>query len=299
MDEETFERMVRSFASHGDRRRLLAVLAALPVGGMLSISGWDDAAAERPNQRLGRRTQQRNRKRRNNKNNNKNKNTKGGGGGNLGDPTCLPARNANDQPTDLQQAIDAASPFSNIVLCADVYLASNLSITKDVSLIGAGSDPNSQTRTLLTPSDETGSGSSGVLGVVSGNAFISNLMIGGANGDVPAIGIEGGSLTLANVQIGDNSAGGIVNLGGTLRLTQGTRVVGNGSDAEGGGILHRGGTTIVESGCLIQENKATDGGGIFDATAAAGDVQLGDSVIVSDNKPNNCSPAGSVHNCLN
>lgn len=300
MDEGTFDRMVRSLAGYRTRRRLMAVLAALPMGGLLNTSDWDDAAAERPNQRLGRRTQQRNRKQRNNnKKNRKNKNNNNGGGGNVGDPTCLPARNANDQPTDLQQAINAASPFSNIVLCADIYLASNLSITKDVSLIGAGSDQNSQTRTMLTASDETGSGSSGVLGVVSGNAFISNLVIGGANGDVPAIGIEGGSLTLANVLVGDNSAGGIVNLGGTLRLTQGTRVVGNGSDAEGGGILHRGGTTIVESGCLIQDNTATDGGGIFDATGAAGDVQLGDSLIVSFNKPNNCSPAGAVQNCNN
>jgi hypothetical protein len=62
-------------------------------------------------------------------------------------------------------------------------------------------------------------------------------------------------------------------------------------------ILHRGGTTTVESGCTIQGNTATDGGGIFDATATAGDVQLGDSLIVSDNKPNNCSPAGAVQNC--
>ncbi len=112
-------------------------------------------------------------------------------------------------------------------------------------------------------------------------------------------GSRGGSLTLANVLVGGNFAGGIVNLGGTLRLTQGTKVLGNGSDAEGGGILHRGGTTIVESGCLIQGNTATDGGGIFDATAAAGDVQLGDSFVVSDNKPNNCSPAGAVQNCDN
>jgi hypothetical protein len=303
MDERTFDRLVSSFASFRTRRRLLAVLAALPVGGLLNTNDWDDAAAERPNQRLGRRTQQRNRKQRNNKKNNKNNknngggggsNNNGGGGGNLGDPACLPARNANDQPTDLQQAINAASPFSNIVLCADFYLASNLSITKDVSLIGAGSNPSSQTQTVLTSSD-----GAGVFGVLSGNAFISNLVIGGANGDVPAIGIEGGSLTLANVRVGGNPAGGIVNLGGTLRLTQGSQVVGNGSDAEGGGILHRGGTTIVESGCLIQGNKATDGGGIFDATAATGDVQLGDSLIVSDNTPNNCSPAGTVQNCTN
>jgi hypothetical protein len=90
-----------------------------------------------------------------------------------------------------------------------------------------------------------------------------------------------------------------VNLGGTLHLTQGTQVNGNGSDAEGGGILHRGGSTTVDSGCQIQGNTATDGGGIFDATATAGDVQSGDALIVHGNTPNNCGPAGAVQNCDN
>jgi hypothetical protein len=312
MDEIAFDRIARELAGSTSRRRwLAAALTALPLGGMVVTLGEHEVAAEHPNQRLGRRTQRRNRKQRNQRqqNNNQNNNGGGGGGGNnnnggggggLGDSNCLPPfNNTTNQPTDLQQAINAASPFSNLVLCAGVFEAAGLQIKQDVSLIGAGSDPNSQSQTTLSGSPTFGGGTNtaGVLGVLSGNAFISNLQIVGANGNVPAIGIEGGSLTLANVFVGGNTAGGIVNLGGTLRLTQGTQVVGNGSDAEGGGILHRGGTTIVESGCLIQVNKATDGGGIFDATATTGDVQLGDSLIVTGNTPNNCSPAGAVQNC--
>jgi hypothetical protein len=293
----------------------VSLLLALPLGGVLTSLGEDEAAAQqRPIDRVRQRTPQRNRKQRNhnnktnntNNNNNKknNKNNNGGGGrGNLGAGNCLPPT-TNDQPTDLQQAINTANPFANLVLCGGVFLAAGLRITQDVSLIGAGT--TGDTPTLLSgssdpfgPNGPNGTNTSGVLGVVSGNVFISNLVITGANGDVPAIGLEGGSLTLAAVRVGGNPAGGIVNLGGTLRLTQGTRVVGNGSDAEGGGILHRGGTTTVESGCTIQGNTATDGGGIFDATATTGDVQLGDSLIVRDNKPNNCSPAGAVQNCNN
>jgi hypothetical protein len=62
--------------------------------------------------------------------------------------------------------------------------------------------------------------------------------------------------------------------------------------------LHRGGTTTVASGCLIQNNKATDGGGIYDDTGATGDIQLADTFIVANNTPNNCSPVDTIQNCI-
>lgn len=308
MNSSTFDTLTRSIMTVSSRRRMLAQLvAALPTAGALTaLLDGPEASAAHPVERIQRRRahhRKRARRRQDQQhdqqtsdngggNNGNGGNNNGGGGGNLGDSDCLQPF-VNYQPTNLQQAINNANPFGNLVLCAGEFQAPGLSISKNLSLIGSGSSPDSQSRTVLI-----GASASGVLGISSGNVFISNLAISGANGDIPAIGIEAGSVTLAAVVVEGNTAGGIVNLGGTLRLTQGTQVLGNGSDAEGGGILHRGGTTIVETGCSIRGNRATDGGGIFDATATAGDVQLEDTLIVTENTPNNCSPAGTVPNCL-
>jgi hypothetical protein len=302
MDPRHFDSLVRACAGERTRRRLVAALAALPLAGGLAGLTLERVEAESPRDRIRRRKdanrrRRRNRKRQNNKNNNHgNKNN--GGGGKLGDSKCVPPT-TNQQPTNLQQIINNASPFANIVLCAGEFAAAGLRITKDVSLIGAGI--TGQSTTSLFGADPFGGGgtnTSGILGIVSGNVFISNLGIFGANGDVPAIGIEGGTVTLAGVMVANNSAGGIENLGGTLHLTQNTQVIGTGSDAEGGGIMHRGGTTTVASGCIIQNNTATDGGGIFDATGDPASIQLADTLIVNNNTPNNCSPEGTIQNCI-
>lgn len=300
MDPRHFDSLVRACAGERTRRRLIAALAALPLAGGLAGLAPGGVEAENPRDHIKRRQDANRRRRRNRKHHNHKNNGKkhNGGGGKLGAGNCVPPT-TNEQPTNLQQIIDNASPFANIILCEGEFFADGLRITKDVSLIGAGT--TGQTSTALLGSNAFGGGgtnTSGILGIVSGNVFISNLEISGANGDVPAIGIEGGTVTLAGVLVGNNSAGGIENLGGTLHLTQGTQVVDNGSDGEGGGIMHRGGTTTVASGCIIQRNTATDGGGIFDATGVAGDVQLADTFIVTENTPNNCSPAGTIQNCI-
>jgi hypothetical protein len=90
MDPFHFDALARSFATAGTRRRLLAVLAALPLGGTLLALEDDEVAAEHPRDRMKRRNQQRKRKQRNNKNNNKknknkNNNKKNGG---LGGSQC-------------------------------------------------------------------------------------------------------------------------------------------------------------------------------------------------------------------
>src|SRR5215212_4196833 len=61
MDPSAFDALIRAFASGGTRRRLLRLVTALPFGGALLV-GEDAAGAERPHERLGRRTRQRNRK---------------------------------------------------------------------------------------------------------------------------------------------------------------------------------------------------------------------------------------------
>jgi hypothetical protein len=62
MDPSTFDTLTRAIAHTGTRRRLVALLAALPLDGLLTGMARNDAAAERPVDRLHRRTQPRNRK---------------------------------------------------------------------------------------------------------------------------------------------------------------------------------------------------------------------------------------------
>lgn len=88
MDPERFDALSRVLSKVGGRRGVMALLASLPLGGALTTLGQDEAAAERPNNRLQRRTRRRNQKQRNNKNNKNNnkKNNKQNGG--LGGSQC-------------------------------------------------------------------------------------------------------------------------------------------------------------------------------------------------------------------
>ena len=84
MDGSQFDTLARAFATTGTRRWLVRLVAALPLGGALTTLGQDEAAAERPHERLARRTQQRNRKQRTQRQQNQNQNNNNGGGGNGG-----------------------------------------------------------------------------------------------------------------------------------------------------------------------------------------------------------------------
>jgi hypothetical protein len=106
MDGSHVDTLARAIAQRGTRRWLVRLVATLPLGGALTTRSADEAAAERPIDRLQRRTPQRNRQQRNtrkhnnNQNNNQNNNNGGGGGGGNGgqggtcdcpgDLTCLP-----------------------------------------------------------------------------------------------------------------------------------------------------------------------------------------------------------------
>ena len=95
MDPSAFDTLVRAIARSGTRRRLLA---GLPLLGTLAVVGEDEAAAQRPLDRVQQRTARRNRKQRNtnqhnktnNNNDDKDNNKNGGGGGGLRTPnaTC-------------------------------------------------------------------------------------------------------------------------------------------------------------------------------------------------------------------
>ena len=76
MDPSAFDTVARSIAQRGTRRGLVRLVASLPLVGFLAKVGAEEAAAERPIDRLRRRTPQRNRKQRNKNNNQNNNNNK-------------------------------------------------------------------------------------------------------------------------------------------------------------------------------------------------------------------------------
>jgi hypothetical protein len=74
MDANRFDVLSRQLSTLDTRRGLLRLLTALPLAGALAaIRGAEEAAAERPLDRVQRRTPQRNRKQRNNNNNQRNR----------------------------------------------------------------------------------------------------------------------------------------------------------------------------------------------------------------------------------
>src|SRR5215211_3639012 len=83
MNTNHFDHLTKTL-SMGTRRGLLHLGAALPLVGLLAALLGEESVAERPHERLGRRTQQRNRKQRNTQNNGNGNNSGGGGGGGNG-----------------------------------------------------------------------------------------------------------------------------------------------------------------------------------------------------------------------
>jgi hypothetical protein len=84
MDPSAFDTLVKAHAQRGTRRWLVRLVASLSLGGVLAVGEEAGSAAERPHERLARRTQQRNRKQRTQRQQNQNQNTNNGGGGNGG-----------------------------------------------------------------------------------------------------------------------------------------------------------------------------------------------------------------------
>ena len=131
-DPSAFDTLARAFATSGTRRRLVTLLAALPLGGALTTG--EEAAAQRPHKRLGRRTKQRNRQQRNRRRRNNNQNNNPGGGGGVGGANCTVCPTSGDCPhTSVQAAHDAANAGDTLTLCAGTY-TENVTISKPLIL---------------------------------------------------------------------------------------------------------------------------------------------------------------------
>ena len=92
MDPTRFDALARAITTSGTRRRFASLLGALSLGGWLTTTYADESAAERPHDRVKRRTKQHNRKQRNGRQRNDDQNSSGGNGGNggVGATNCSP-----------------------------------------------------------------------------------------------------------------------------------------------------------------------------------------------------------------
>jgi hypothetical protein len=211
----------------------------------------------------------------------------------------------------VQVAIDAATAGATIAICPGTY-AENLTIAKDVRLVGAGAgtDPRA---TIVR-----GTGATSVVKTKTANVVLQNLRITGGRGDGGGISNLGTTLKVIGCTVSENtdpgaSGGGIYNTG-HLDLIEST-VTANES-ASGGGIYTVGRNAILQlTNSVIRENTANDGGGMFvhdgaevrfDAASrvtgntakmagggafvstTAGRVSLVSSANVSSNTPTNC-----------
>jgi hypothetical protein len=161
----------------------------------------------------------------------------------------------------VQAAIDAAAPDDTLVLCAGDY-AGNVTIDRDLMLIGAGDDRLGQTRLM-------GTGGGSVVTITAETLVKLQLLR-----------ITGGDAT--------EDGGGIVNHG-TLTLN-GCTVSGNTADENGGGIYNASDGFANFTLCTIIQNEGKTGGGIYNN----GTLWLNDSDITANAAYN----GGGVYNGL-
>lgn len=190
----------------------------------------------------------------------------------------------------IQAAIDAADTGDIIAICPGAY-KQDLSIVKDVRLVGAGDGDGSNTTIVQ------GSGDGLVVAMTSSSVTLEHLRITGGLSEGLGGGInnDDGTLKLIGCTVSGNGAsfgGGIFN-SGTLELI-GCTISGNAASAGAGIYVSIDGTLTVDAASRITGNTASNtGGGIFNG----GTVTLASSAIVSGNTPNNCKGTHAVANC--
>jgi hypothetical protein len=339
MDPTAFDALARSFHAARSRRRLLSLLAALPLLGGLLIQVAEEAEGkdrrdqrERPHeeahqQRVGDAGKKKGKKKRKRKcaaagqtTSKKRKTccsglTKDASGRCAAPVVCSGLTPIGSSPTQgLQEAIDAAAAGSTLTLCAGTWhLTTTVRITKALTLVGAGAGQtilNGQGRVQVLETSHAPL--AGLTGVQLRDLTISNGR-GNTGGGILNVGL----LTLAGVSITGNTAniaggffnsgGGIHNLG-TLILGAGS-VIGGTTPAEantarfGGGIFNGViGTVTLQDGSRVTGNIATTNGGGIDNS---GTLTVAAQALVCNNTPlenpdDQCIGPGSITgNCPN
>jgi hypothetical protein len=197
--------------------------------------------------------------------------------------------------SNIQAAVDATDTGGAITIAAGTYDGS-VTISKDVTLIGAGADLTTITQsarsvdTIFTP------GSGSVITITSdASVTIRDITVSGGfefvctpTGGIPSCSGDGGginnsgTLTLRQSAVSGNTAGrggGIYNTG-TIDLSQSVvsgnqAVSGGGQGTRGGGIFNAG--TMLLNKSTVNGNSASFGGGI--SNDLTGTMVLRDSTV--------------------
>lgn len=214
----------------------------------------------------------------------------------------------------VQGALDAASDGDTIAVCPGSY-AGNLTITRNVRLIGGVDEAGASTTTLqgakpapvvtVKPARVAlhhlritgGHGEGGGIANLGGTLQVFDCLVSG-NSDLIASGggiYNAGHLVLTGSTVSQNDAplgGGIFNAGGNAELQLvNSQVRGNSAESGGGIYTQEGADVLVDASSRVTANTARlAGGGIF-TTPTAGRVTLASRENVTANAPTNCGGA--------
>ncbi|MFN8593259.1 MAG: hypothetical protein U0031_17530 [Thermomicrobiales bacterium] len=216
--------------------------------------------------------------------------------------------------TSIQAAVDAVAPGRTVRICAGIY-PGRVVISRDLTLAGTGADADD---TVLTHS------AGPIVTVEAGTTVaIRNLGVSGAIAGDPGGILNLGTLTLEGVAItnnvGDDGAGSrtqgetasllaidcIVSgnqgrIGGGLAVTNGGQItlkrtrIENNKAANGGGVYNAG-TLILQDNARITSNEATGSNGFYaGGIANSGKIVIQGNVSVTGNIPDDCFNYGGT-----
>ena len=199
-----------------------------------------------------------------------------------------------DADCSLREAIAIALSGESIGIPPGIYtltLGTELTIDKDLTLIGAGSG-----YTIVEAAILSADATSRVFNITASAVALSGLAVQNGNFSGNGAGIfNSGTLTLTDIKVSENKGnfgGGIYSLGGTVALTNST--VSNNTAEFGGGILHSNGSVILTDSTISDNTASGDGGGIFNNVG--GTLTLTNSTITGNTAARN---GGGIVNNIN